>query len=496
MRMTLTRGTIPRVALTLALLAPVPACSRPGGTPAPAAAAPAPAVAAPPERIPAPPRPPADPPGSLRGRYEHAGVTAELAAFPTGAPPGRKPGELRAGDDVTFRFRLADAATGAPIANARPAAWVVRHDAAQDDPATLAGQVGKLVQGDRLAPPEADLNRYYVLTLNDDATLSVVDPRFSFGGTRLLALVTLPGVGADWALTPDGRRLFVSVPEADRVVAVDAVGWKVLAAIEGVRRPTRLALQADGHALWVAAGDDQADGSVAVIDANALRVAAMIPTGRGPHDLALGRDDLNVYVTNRGSGTVSVIDARRRAKLADVPTGPAPAAVAYSAAAGSAYVADAEGVLKLDAAGHVTPVHTAPAPVVAVLSAADHLVIASEDGTVTLLDAASLDKLGDTRPAGRLAAAALLPWFNTYRLLLATADGPVACVGVEDQLSTTFAGGPVSVRAVCASAARVAALPPDRQRVVVWHAWDGRRPAAELHVAAVARHRVADVAFG
>ena len=154
-------------------------------------------------------------------------------------------------------------------------------------------------------------------------------------------------------------------------------------------------------------------------------------------------------------------------------------------------------VLKLDAAGHVTPVTTAPAAVVAVLAAADHLVVVSEDGTVTLLDAASLDKLGDTRPAGdRVCGAALLPWFNTYRLLLVAADGPVACVGMEDQLSTAFAGGPVGVRAVAASAARVAALPADRQRVVVWNAWDGRRPAAELHVAAVARHRVADVAFG
>ena len=155
-----------------------------------------------------------------------------------------------------------------------------------------------------------------------------------------------------------------------------------------------------------------------------------------------------------------------------------------------------ERVLKLDAAGHVTPIHAGASPVVAVLSAADHLVIAFDDGMVTLLDAASLDKLGETRPAGRVCGAALLPWFNAYRLLLASADGPVACVGMEDQLTTTFAGGPTGVRAVCASAARVAALPPDRQRVVVWHAWDGRTPAAELHIAAVARHRVADVAFG
>ena len=154
-------------------------------------------------------------------------------------------------------------------------------------------------------------------------------------------------------------------------------------------------------------------------------------------------------------------------------------------------------VVKVDAAGHVTPVATLPGVVVSVLASADHLVIVSDEGVVRLLDVASLDNVGDSRPTGgRLSSAALLPWFNTCRLLLAATDGPVACVGIEDQLTTNFAGGPVGVRAVTASPAAVAALPADRQRVVVWHAWDGRKPSVELHVAAVARHRVADVAFG
>ena len=59
-----------------------------------------------------------------------------------------------------------------------------------------------LVAGDRLAPPEIDFNQYYVVALNDDATVTVVDPLSGFGGTKLLALVTLPGPGADWCLPP------------------------------------------------------------------------------------------------------------------------------------------------------------------------------------------------------------------------------------------------------------------------------------------------------
>jgi hypothetical protein len=42
----------------------------------------------------------------------------------------------------------------------------------------------------------------------------------------------------------------------------------------------------------------------------------------------------------------------------------------------------------------------------------------------------------------------------------------------------------------------VAAVSPDRQRLVLWNSWEGRQPAAELFLAALARHRIADIAFG
>ena len=91
-----------------------------------------------------------------------------------------------------------------------------------------------LVAGDRLAPPEIDFNQYYVVALNDDATVTVVDPLSGFGGTKLLALVTLPGPGADWALAAGGRRLYVSVPAADRVTAIDTLTWTIAGEAKGL----------------------------------------------------------------------------------------------------------------------------------------------------------------------------------------------------------------------------------------------------------------------
>jgi hypothetical protein len=41
----------------------------------------------------------------------------------------------------------------------------------------------------------------------------------------------------------------------------------------------------------------------------------------------------------------------------------------------------------------------------------------------------------------------------------------------------------------------VAAVSADRQRVVFWPSWDGRKPAAEVHVYGITHHRIADIAF-
>jgi hypothetical protein len=41
----------------------------------------------------------------------------------------------------------------------------------------------------------------------------------------------------------------------------------------------------------------------------------------------------------------------------------------------------------------------------------------------------------------------------------------------------------------------VAGVSPDRLRIIIWNSWEGRSPAAELFIAAQARHRVADIAF-
>jgi YVTN family beta-propeller protein len=325
------------------LAAPLSGCGRAGGREAAAGTTGGRPPAVPDIASEHRPKPSADQAGtSYPMRFTRAGTAIEAELAPIGARGDREGGNARAGDDVRFRVRISDAATGRPMTGVKPAAWLAaRVEGEPRDAGSLTHKIAALARGDPLASPELDLNQFYVVALNDDATVMVVDPRFGFGGSRLLSLVPLPGVGDDWVYSSDADRLFVSIPTAGRVVAIDTKGWTIAGSAE-IPHPTRLALQEDGHFLWVASAMPGGSGGVAAVEVATLRIAARVETGIGPHDIAFGRDDLRVYVTNRKSGTLTVIDARRQGRVGDVQIGPGPVAVAVSSASGAAYVVDAE----------------------------------------------------------------------------------------------------------------------------------------------------------
>lgn len=276
-------------------------------------------------------------------RAVEGGIALELAVEPVSSRGGTA-AEPREGDAVV-RFRLADAATGTPLAGAYPAAWM---DRLGKDPVSdshrCAEKVKEFLGGSLFTRPAVDLNVYFVVVLNQDATLSVVDPLFGYGGTQLLALVDLDSPGEDWALAADQSRLFVSMPESKRVAVVNTASWKKVASLDVGPRPGRVALQPDGAYLWVAL--DGPDGAgVAVVDTRSLTVAARISTGGGRHDLALSDDSRFAFVSNRDEGTVSIIDVAKLVKVRDVAAGRAPVSLAFSRLARAVYVASEDGTI-------------------------------------------------------------------------------------------------------------------------------------------------------
>ncbi|MCE3603888.1 YncE family protein [Massilia sp. P8910] len=273
------------------------------------------------------------------GQIEHEGVRVQLNAS----------GALRDGADVGFTLRLLDS-QGAPLRGARPAAWL---DRLRPDSAGDAGECRRkashFVGGNWFDTPALDLNAYYVLALNADPSISVINPLNGFGGSKLLALVELQAPGADWL--QEGERVLVSMPEAGAVALVDTRSWTVIANAQVGAQPARLARQPGRMGrVWVATAS-----GVAVLGSTDGKVAARIDTGPGPHEIAFSDDGAVAFVSNRGAGSVTVIDAvalRQRAVLA---TGAAPVALAWSGAARLAYVADSGdgGIVAIDSGGRV-----------------------------------------------------------------------------------------------------------------------------------------------
>jgi hypothetical protein len=154
------------------------------------------------------------------------------------------------------------------------------------------------------------------------------------------------------------------------------------------------------------------------------------------------------------------------------------------------------GLFTIADRGEVAAISTeSRADVVGIIPDEARLHVVHEDGTVSTVDRNTLELAASQRRAGRVRAAGALPWLGEVRLLLAGEDGPVLCLGFDDQLITHYASPHQALRAVTGSADLVAAVSADRQRLVLWDSWDGRKPAAELHLGGLARHRIAEVAF-
>jgi hypothetical protein len=85
---------------------------------------------------------------------------------------------------------------------------------------------------------DVDLNKYFILILNNDRSISVVDPLLGVSGiTQLYTMVMLEKRGEDWTRSPDDKLLFVTMPEAGKVAAVDLESFKVVANVEAGKNP-------------------------------------------------------------------------------------------------------------------------------------------------------------------------------------------------------------------------------------------------------------------
>jgi len=276
------------------------------------------------------------------GRFVKHGIVVEFEARAVGGGDHA----LREGGLAEVRFRLTEEASGAPVRGITPGAWMDIGEVLQGQPGSqqksCKDKIALYLKGVVGIRPMIDLNSYYVVVMNREPSLSIIDPLVSMAGvTSTLGVIPLAGPGTDWVQSADGKRLYVSMPEARKVALVDTDAFKVVTNIDAGMAPARVALQPDGRYLWV--GNDTSEptaSGVTVIDTETSARVAFIATGAGHHEIAFSEDSRYAFVSNRNAGTVSVIDVQTKKKRKDLATGPLPISLAYSPLAQALYVAD------------------------------------------------------------------------------------------------------------------------------------------------------------
>ncbi|HET6977909.1 MAG TPA: cytochrome D1 domain-containing protein [Pyrinomonadaceae bacterium] len=245
---------------------------------------------------------------------------------------------LIAGEEANISFNITGTNGAVPLSNLRPAVWIdQRPGKDRSDLKECRDKIQTFLQSSLSRRPILDLNSYFVLTLNQEGNISVIDPLSGFGGSKLYNLIALPGPGEDWVLQTQENRLYVSIPAVNQIAVIETTTWKTLGNIDTGMKPGRVALQHDGKYLWV--GNE---GGVTVIDTTTLKVAAQIPTGAGNHEIVFSDDDRFAFVTNKQDGTLTIVDTRKLARVKDLKVGPQPIAVALSSLSNALYVANEE----------------------------------------------------------------------------------------------------------------------------------------------------------
>ena len=167
--------------------------------------------------------------------------------------------------------------------------------------------------------------------------------------------IDLPAEAYSCLLSPDGKRLFVSLWGGGKVMVFDATSLEPVGEAAVGEHPNAMALSLSGDRLFVACANTN---GVWVVDTSSLKATEQIgvamfsqaPAGTTPNGLALSPDGRTLLVANADNNTVAVVDvseAGHSTVSGFIPTGWYPTAVGFDRAGRNVYVLSGKGLSSL-----------------------------------------------------------------------------------------------------------------------------------------------------
>jgi YVTN family beta-propeller protein len=296
--------------------------------------------------------------------------------------------------------------------------------------------------------------RIYVSN-EDDGDVAVIDA----GTEEVTAHIKVGKRPRGIKLSPDGKLLYVALSgsprggpgvdesklpppdrKADGIGVVDLASGKVLRTIKSGQDPESFALSADGKRLFVS---NEETAEMSVVDLGANKVIKRVPVGKEPEGVTLRPDGKAVYVTCEENNEIVAIDTKSWKVLAHIETGPRPRSITFTLDGARAFVAteNAASLTLIDAvankatgslaivskSGKVIP----PRPMGAVLSPDGKTLYVSNGrgGSIAVIDVAKAELVRMIEDVGPR------PWgigVSADGSKLYTANGPSNDVSVID----------------------------------------------------------------
>ncbi|MEA2475785.1 MAG: hypothetical protein QOE06_3700, partial [Thermoleophilaceae bacterium] len=322
-------------------------------------------------------------------RAEMDGVAADLSVRDIDGAPGT----------AQVTIRVTDAASGTPLDGPAPRVWFSkrRNEAVAIETPCL-DKIRSFAGGQLSARADADLDGYLVVTMNQDSTVTFLNPAVA-SLSQLESIVELKGVGQDMVYAPAVGRIFISVAATASLAVIDIATRKLVADVALPKSSTRLALSPGGTSVWASM---EGDAGLAVINVSSLRIEATLAVGLGPHAFAFSSDARQVLVTSAKSDTADLFDAVGHQRIASVHAGATPVAAVFAPAARMFYIANLNGkeVVGLDPeSGKLTArVPVAPGVVALAVDPEGRYIAAvnQTQNTLTMIDTATNGIIGTT----------------------------------------------------------------------------------------------------
>ena len=256
-------------------------------------------------------------------RYD-SGIKVEFDAEPLSRT------QIRAGEDVILVFRIADSVSGEAITHLHPAAWLTLGQPGEDKPdqETCEGEIGALLRRGLInKKADADLNSFFILTLNVDNSIGIIDPSINLNTANLLALIRFDGTAEEWVVDEENGKVYITIPEKGKVALADLKRRNLKGYLEVGNGPKRIELSPDGLYVWVAS---EGSGTVSAIDRDNQSIVHTFKVGAGPMDLALDENNRFAFLASGSEGRIYIIDIQQMKEAARVETGKGELAMTWS----------------------------------------------------------------------------------------------------------------------------------------------------------------------